>query len=129
MCQFKTSRPAVLPSGGTTLTKGSLDTALTSNASVVLRGATASDAGAAPAITATAGATSWHKFAMRLHTAVGQVLAPDLDVLPADMIESDTEILRAGESLLVQVTNATAANNPATNHYVCKVSWEEFTIP
>jgi hypothetical protein len=128
--QFKTSRPTALPTGGTALSKGSFDTALTSSASVILRGATASDGGAATAITATAGAgTLWCNFAFRLHTAVGQVLDVANEILPNMVAVYDPIILRAGQALLVQVVNPTAASNAATNHYVVKCMWEEFAIP
>lgn len=127
-CQFKVSRPASLPTGGTTLTKVPFDTALSSSSSVVVRGATASDGGGATAITATAGSTGWHQFAMRMHTAVGQVLMEDQSLIPA-LCEDDPLILRAGEALLVQVINATAGNNAATNHYLVNVMFEEFTLP
>jgi hypothetical protein len=105
-----------------------LDTGLTSNASVVCRGATASHGGAATAITATAGTTAWHRYALRLHTAVGEVIPDDGDLLP-EIMDSTPLILRANQSLLVQVINVTAASNAATNHYVVKALWEEFVVP
>lgn len=127
--QFKLSRPSALPTGGTTLSKGSLDTALTSNASVVARGATASDGGAATAITATAGTTMWCQFGARFHTAVGQWIPDDFDLMPIAITNTDGIILRAGQAILVQVINPTAANNAATNHYTIRCAYEEFTLP
>lgn len=124
--QMKTSRPASLPTNGTTLTKVSRDTALSTSSSVVLRGATASDGGAATAITGTAGTTAWHQFVMRLHTLVGQVIMDDESLIPS-LSEDDPVILRAGEALLVQAVNATAANNKATDHYIINCAWDEFT--
>lgn len=124
--QMKTSRPSALPTGGTTLTKVSRDTSLTTSGSVVLRGATASDGGAATAITATAGSTAWHQFVMRMHTLVGQVLMDDEALIPA-LSADDPVILRANEALVVQAINATAANNAATNHYIINCAWDEFT--
>ncbi len=127
--QFKPSRPTSLPTGGTVLGKAPLiDTALTSSASVVVRGATASDGGVATAISATAGVTGWHQFAMRMHTLVGQVLMEDQSLIPA-LCENDPVILRAGEALLVQAVQATPANNKATDHYVVNAAFEEFTLP
>ena len=126
--QFKTGRPTGLPTGGTALSKVAFDTALTSSASVVARGATASDGGVATPITATAGATGWHQFAMRVHTLVGQILMDDESLIPA-LCEDDPIILRAGEALLVQIVQATAANNAATNHHVVNAAFEEFTLP
>lgn len=124
--QMKTSRPASLPTGGTTLTKVSRDTALTTSGSVVLRGATASDGGAATAITGTAGSVAWHQFVMRMHTLVGQVLMDDEPLIPA-LAADDPVILRAGEALLVQAVNTTPANNKATDHYIINCAWDEFT--
>jgi hypothetical protein len=127
-CSFKTSRPTAVPTGGTTLSKVSFDSTQSSSSSVVARGATASDGGAATAITATAGSIGWSQFAMRLHTGAGQVTMDDQSLVPT-LCEDDPIILRAGEALLVQVTNATAANNLATNHYIVNAMFEEFTLP
>jgi len=126
--QFKTSRPTTFPTGGTVLTKVAFDTTLTSSASVVARGATASDAGAAAAITATAGAVGWHQFAMRMHTLAGQVILEDESLIPS-LCENDPIVLRAGQALLVQIVQAAAANNAATNHHVVNCAWEEYTVP
>jgi hypothetical protein len=126
--QFKTSRPSALPTNGTPLTKVAFDSALSSASAVVLRGATASDGGAATAITATAGSAGWHQFAMRLHTLVGQVLVDDEALIPL-LTADDPIYLRPGESLLTQIVQATAANNKNTDHYVVNCMWEEFTLP
>jgi len=127
--QFKTSRPTGLPTGGTVLGKAPLfDTALTSSASVVARGATASDGGVASAITAIGGVTGWHQFAMRMHTLVGQVLMDDEPLIPT-LCDDEPVILRAGEALLVQIVQAAAANNAATNHHVVNAMIEEFILP
>lgn len=123
----KFGRTSALPTGGTTLTKVLLDTTQTSSSSAVVRGATASDGGAATAITATLAATGWHQFMMRLHTAVGQVLPDDWNCIP-DICDTDPVILRAGEGVAVQVVG-TAASNAATNHYVLKCLVEEFLVP
>lgn len=127
--EFLTTRPTGLPTGGTQMTKtGGYDTSLTSNASAILRAATASDGGAATAITATAGGTRlYHQFQMRMPTQVGQMLADDWNCIPLQCYD-DPVILRAGEALLVQVIG-TAASNAATNHYVAKCVWEEFKLP
>jgi hypothetical protein len=128
-CEFKTSRSTALPTGGTTLTKVAVDTSLTSVSSVVLRGATASDGGAATAITATAGAMMWHQYANLGWTLVGQYLPDDYNMLPEDVANVDWFTLRAGEAFLVQCVNVTAGNNLATNHYSVKVAWFEYSIP
>jgi len=126
MPQIKTSRPAAIPSGGTTLNKGSFDTSLSSAANVIIRGATASDGGGASAIVATAGDTIWQQFGMRLHTAVGQILGMDNPLIP---LYCDTQpiLLAAEESLLVQIVAAAGSSNPATNHYFVQCMWEETT--
>jgi len=122
----KASRPSAIPSGGTSLAKGSFDTSLSSAANVIIRGANASDGGAATAITATAGDTVWQQYCMRLHTAVGQVLAPDNSVIPT-LCEDSPFILAAGQALLVQVVASAGSSNPATNHWFVQVMWEEYT--
>ncbi len=127
-CQYKTARTTAVPSAGTALTKVSFDSAQSSASQVTVRGATASDGGAATAITATAGSTGWHQFAPRMHTLVGQVLMEDQSLLPT-LVAEDPIILRAGEAIVVQVINATAANNASTNNYLVNVMWEEFTLP
>lgn len=119
----KLSRPTALPTGGTVLTKATRDTALTSSASVVCRGATASDGGAATAITATQGAMFKADGGMRMHTLVGQVLLDQTDLCSAD----NPIILRAGEALLVCVDAAATTSDPATNHWQVSAVWEEYT--
>lgn len=127
--EFLTTRSTALPTGGTAMTKtGGYDTTLTSNASVIIRSGTASDGGAATAITATAGGTRlYHQFQMRVATQVGQVLPDDWNCIPYQCYD-DPIILRASEALLVQVIG-TAASNAATNHYVPKVVFEEYRLP
>lgn len=126
---LRTYRTTNTPSAGTVLTKGLFDTTMTSSAGVVARGATASDGGAATAITATmASSAIWDAMGQRLHTAVGQVLTDPISVLP-QLIESEPFILRAGESLAVQVNAAATSSNPATNHYIVNAMLEEFTLP
>lgn len=120
---IKLSRPTASPTGGTVLNKANRDTALASNASVVVRGANASDGGAATAITATQGAMFKAAGGFRLHTAVGQVLVDGSSLLPL----GEPIILRAGEALLAVVDAAVATSNPATNHWQVGVAWEEYT--
>jgi hypothetical protein len=123
--EFVTYRQTTLPSAGTTLTKVAVDTALTSNASVIIRGATASDGGAATAITATASANRmYHQFQHRMSSIAGQMIADDYNLIPEASWDNPV-ILRAGEALLVQVIG-TAASNAATNHYVVKTAFREY---
>jgi hypothetical protein len=125
------TRPTALPTAGTTMTKGGQDTALTSNASVQIRSATGSDGGTATVIaTAVAGtARLGHAFpSKQVTTSVGQIIHDDLNLLPS-LVENDPVILRANQAILVTLTAAAAANNPASNHYVLSVAWEEIKTP
>lgn len=124
---IKTSRSTAIPSGGTQLGKVQWDTSASSAANVIARGANASDGGTATAITATpAAAVAWQQYAMRLHTAVGQVLAPDNNLLPSLVDTSGMEFkLRAGEGIMCQIVAAAASSNPATNYYFVQCVWEE----
>ena len=124
MPQVKTSRATAVPTGGTVLTKAQFDTANASNANTIVRCGTASDGGAATAITATAGTTIWQQYTMRMHTVVGQVLGVDGNVLPT-LVDTQDLILRQNQALLVQVVASAGASNPATNHWFCQVVWEE----
>ena len=126
--QFKVSRATGAPTGGTALSKVAFDSSLSSSANVSFLGATASDGGAATAITATAGSTGWQQFAFRLHTAVGQVLIPDETLVPV-LCADDPIYLRADEHLLVQLVATAGTSNPTTNHYVVQCMFEEFTLP
>lgn len=124
MPQVKASRATAVPTGGTALNKGQFDTGNASNANTICRGGTASDGGVATAITATAGTTLWQQYCMRMHTVVGQVLAPDNNVLPL-LVETEDFVLRQNQALLIQIVASAGASNPATNHWFCNVVWEE----
>ena len=124
MPHIETSLATAVPTGGTTLNKAEFDTTIASDANTIVRGATASDGGAATAITATAGTSIWQQYNMRLHTAVGQVLGVDGSVLPVLVADVDL-VLRQNEALLVQVVSSVGTSNPATNHWVVNVVWEE----
>lgn len=127
------SRPAALPTNGTTLAKASVgtgeDTAQSSSGSVVIRGdASADGTNSASALTATPGSLAWRHFVGRVHTAVGQVLDTPKEMIPY-AIRDNGVILRANESLLVSGAFVNATDNPATNHYTTSVCWEEYTLP
>lgn len=124
MPQVKLSRATAVPTGGTTLNKGQFDTANASNANTIVRGATASDGGVATAITSTAGTTLWQEYTMRMHTVVGQVLIVDANVAPL-IVETKNLILRQNQALLVQIVAAAGASNPATDHWICSLVWDE----
>lgn len=127
MPQVKCHRHSTLPGGGTALTKGTFDTAQSSVANVVARGATASDGGGATAITGTPGTVQWQQYCMRMHSVAGQVLAPDNNVLPLliDNPSNPSFLLRAAEALYVNVVAAVGTSNPATNHWFVSCVWEE----
>jgi hypothetical protein len=123
---IKTARTSgsTLPSGGTVLNKVLFDTNISSNANVVVRGSTASDGGANSGPTATPSDVMWQQFGMRLHTAVGQVLGPDNNMLPL-LVDTQDLILRQNQALLVVVIAAATTSNPSTNHYFAQVVWQE----
>ena len=124
MPQVKASRATAVPTGGTVLAKAQFDTGNASNANSIVRGGTASDGGVATAITSTAGTTIWQQYTMRMHTVVGQVLGVDSNVLPG-LVDTQNLILRQNQALLVQIVASAGASNPATNHWVCNIVWEE----
>ena len=122
--QIKISRATAVPTGGTALNKGQFDTGNASNANTIVRGATASDGGVATAITSTAGTTLWQQYNMRMHTVVGQVLAFDSVVLPP-LVDTQNLILRQNQALLIQIVASVGTSNPATNHWIANICWEE----
>jgi hypothetical protein len=126
--QVRSSRvTGTVPGGGTVLTKTPFDTAKTASiANVVCRGATASDAGGATAITGALGGIMYESMGQRMHTLVGQVLT---DIIPAIPQYAATEpiVLNANEALIVAIQAAAAASNPATNHYIVNCTWDEFS--
>lgn len=117
-------RTTGVPTGGTTLNKVQFDTNNASNANTICRGQTATDGGALSGPTATASDTMWQQYGMRLHTAVGQVLAPDFDMAPI-IIDTQNLILRQNQAFMVQIVAAAGSSNPATNHYIVNCVWEE----
>jgi hypothetical protein len=124
MPQVKVSRTSGSnPTGGTALTKAQFDTNAASDGAMVILGATASDGGGATAITATPSDILWQQYCMRMHTVVGQVLAPDNWLIPI-ICDTTPVILRQNQSLIVSVIG-TAASNPATNHWIVQTVWEE----
>lgn len=125
-------RRATGVSAGTVLTKTAKgDSAQTSAANVEIRGATASDGGAATAITATNGGLLAQKFSPRLlvvGTSASTLYEP-VDTIPFFYGEPDIT-LKAGEALLVSLEGMTAATgNPTTNRWIAEVDWDEYTRP
>ena len=117
---IKACRISDAPTGGTALTKVRWGGAV-SDDSVTVLGATASDGGSLTAITATPTATMWEQFGFRLHTAVGQVLTIDNNMICGDYPVE----LGIGEGVLVHILAPGAASNPVTNHYIVQCVWHE----
>ncbi len=119
-------RATVIPTGGTALAKVTMDSALTTNASVTLLQGASAD-GTASVITHTIAANTLisQEIAARLITGAGYE--------PADRVEfldgSGGFLLRAGEGLVVEVASIAATSNPATDMWVAGLQWTEFTYP
>ncbi len=117
--------PTALPTGGTALaaSRDHDDSARSVSANVECLGATASDAGAATAITATAGATPiWRSGTSRMHTLAGIVLVAKVDCLP-DLCKTQPLVLAPSERLLVQLVN----NGVAGDRNLLNVSFAEWS--
>ena len=121
---YRVSRATGVPTGGTTLNKAQFDTNNSSNANTICRCSTSSDGGANSGPTATAGDAIWEQLVMRVHTAVGQILMPDSELLPY-IVDTQDFILRLNQAMLVQVVAPAGGSNPATNHYIVACAWEE----
>lgn len=122
---IKTSRVIAAPGAGIALTKVAFDTgAAASHADIVVKGECSSDGGTRTALTGTPGDVLWQQYGMRLHTAVGQVLGLDNNVLTM-ITDSYPVVLRSGEGLIVHVVAAATASNPNTNHYFVQCVWDE----
>jgi hypothetical protein len=106
-----------------------VDSAQTSSASVtVWNDASADGTSSTTTLTATPGTAGWQQFAMRMHTAAGQVLMDDEAVVPL-LSADDPVILRASEGLLVSVVAAATTSNPTTDQMIVQCMFEEFTLP
>lgn len=116
-----TSRPAVLPTGGTELTAVKLQTSYATPVAIA-RGGTASDGGGATAITVTAGTSIYRKLMDRQATAVGLIAHPDYPLLPPLGADLRQQILVPGESILVHLLTASAA----TTSYIVNCTWTEY---
>lgn len=117
-------RITTLPTGGTAVTKAPEDTALSSSASLTILQGTASEAGAATAITATAGAIIEQEVAPRALTLVGYEQADRVELIRGAPIT-----LRALEGLLVNLDYSVATSNPVTDNWIVTAKWTEYTRP
>lgn len=107
------ARTTAVPSAGTVLTPAPDDPNMPVPTALEIRGATASDGGAATAITATSSTVIARQSMHRLHTAVGQVIGTVIELLPLRR----PIVLVPGAGLLLSISAAAGTSNPATNHY------------
>lgn len=117
-------RITALPTGGTEVTKAPEDTALSSSASLTMLQGTASEAGAATAITATAGTIVEQEVGPRALTLVGYEQADRIELVRGAPIT-----LRALEGLLVNLDYSVATSNPVTDNWIVTAKWTEYTRP
>lgn len=118
---IRLARTTGMPTGGTPL-QPVLDNGAMTAPSIVFRGATASDGGAATPITATLGAAYAEMFTTRLHTAVGQVRGDPM-VLYRHEPNARGFAIWPGAGAAVQVVSAAGTSNPATTHWIAQVRW------
>jgi hypothetical protein len=124
---IKTSRIVSAPTAIAAV-KVAWDTTASSHADILVRQTASSDGGALTAITgSTIGDVVWQQYGMRLHTAVGQVLGIDNNVLSA-ITETYPVVLRQNEGLIVHIVAAATTSNPATNHYFVQCAWDEDAV-
>jgi hypothetical protein len=127
MPQVKVSRFGGKTSGGILLDNADFDTSATPLSTVQVRGAASADGVASTnPIRAESRAETghWQQYAMRLHTTLGQVLAPDNSLLPI-LIENEDYVLYPGDSVIVQVMASVTSSNPTANHWFVQAVWEE----
>lgn len=102
------TRVTTAPTGGTLHTPTALDTGLSHNANVEVRGAASAD-GTASAITSTVGATiAWRNMVNKDPDQTGQMLFLDIRLVP---IMDEASILREGEGFRVGQTETGNANS------------------
>ncbi len=118
-------RYTTVQTNGTVLTKGAINTAMTSNASVTVTGdASADTVSSVITLTITPTTLLAQAYAIRVFTAVGYEAF--------DMVEffaGDTDItLRPGEGLVVFLDAAAVTTGiPATDNFIASVDWTEYT--
>lgn len=130
-------RITAAPTGGQALPKGQQDTLETSSGTIVGTGdASADGTSTATALAATANPTThlWQQTIPRLHTAVGWVAPPIMNLLPddPDLNGENPLTLRPNQGLMVRVEAATAMAAGTTTAgfmFFTKCILEEFTLP
>ena len=116
-----TSHPTAQPTGGTALTATKFNAAYAASITE-LKGATASDGGAATAITATAGAIRvWQQYGQRPHTLAGWFTTDDLFMIPENCHDNPI-IIAPGDGLLINTVMAATTGA----FYVLNCWWEEY---
>lgn len=118
-------RYTVVQTNGTVLTKGAVDSSLTSNASVTVTGDASADGTlSATTLTLTPTQALAQAYAPRVFTAVGYEI---MDTIV--FFEGETNItLRPLEGLAVFLDNAVITTGiPATDIYAASVDWTEYT--
>ena len=122
-------RTTARPTGGTALVKAPFHPdGPASSVQVEVLGGTASDGGVLTAITATAAARVNAAFLARLHTAVGQVIPVERELVPPLAEDEALALTREAAGSLafaVQVVDV-EGTLPATNHWIAAVNWEEY---
>ena len=113
--------------GGEVLTKdGNSNTSLSSDNNVIFRAQCWDTArmGASP------GDIIWQNFGVRMHTAVEQQVASDINVLPSLLQNNNFDfVLHPGENIVVRAVGASNASNPyGNNHFVVNCVWEENSL-
>jgi len=124
-------RFTVVPTNGTAQTKGTLDTAFTSSASVTVWGDSSADnAGAgtssATTLTVTTGTAIDQVYAPRVISAAGYEMVDTVSFMLGD----PDIVLRALEGVVVFLDMAVVTTgNPATDRWLVTCDWTEYTRP
>lgn len=124
----KTSRASGTPAGGVILDKNNaFYTTQTSDPAIKFR---AGFMEGAPITGVVAGDIVWEQFIGRSHTAVGQIIGDDRNMLPMLVSMTGKEFkIRPGEMLLIKIIAPTAATNSyLINNYFVECVWEEDAI-
>lgn len=116
-------RVTAAPTNGTVLTKVAKDTALSSGATIELRGDASADgtnSASALAATTTAGSAITQEFAARLITAAGYEPFDREEFLVGYDV-----VVRPGEGLCLSLDVTLATQDPATSNWIVGIDWYE----
>lgn len=120
-----TGTPTVL--GARLTSKGTFDTAQTSDAFVRIWTAITPDGANDSMLTASVSDMLWRKHGSRLRTAAEQTRGEDLLVLPENL-ETNAFYLYPGEFLVINVVPAVATTNTFSNNWCSNIVWQEETL-